>query len=503
MVALRAQSDHLPSGSIAVLPFVNLTGDPTKEYLSDGMAEEMINALGQVAGLKVSARTSSFVYKGSNVEVRSIAQELGVGTILEGSVRGAGERIRVSAQLVDARSGYQIWSQSYDRKFADIFELQDELAGAVVHAFRRYQNVALPETTARTSPTRNVDAYQLYLQAESVVNGTPESFLAAIALYDAALERDPRFARALAGRALNRAALVWTGSPLAHGIDEAQLDAERALELDPTLARAHVVLASLSALRGKWSASEASFSKAIAANPGDADFRGRYAVSLLLPTGQLRKARSVASEARRLAPGSSFAQVVLAFVDQAMGADEEAVRLADSAISRGGDPRQMQPVYASAAARSGRYVEAADHAIKVLPLAIRDADGAATVRLAYEALADPSKRQAALTALGSLTRDPAWSRADPRSRQFLLYLYAKLGALDELYEEMNRLLVQGDGSFPAIIAIGNLWSPEMRPFRQDARFQGLVEHLGLIEYWSESEPPDDCTLVARKLVCAR
>jgi tetratricopeptide (TPR) repeat protein len=263
------------------------------------------------------------------------------------------------------------------------------------------------------------------------------------------------------------------------------------------------VLASLNALRGKWSLAEASFTKAITADPENADFRGRYAVSLLLPTGQLRKAQSVAMEARRLAPANSFPEAILSFVDQALGADEEAVRLADAAISRGGDPRQMQPVYASAAARGGRYAEAADHAIKVLPLALRDGDGAATVRLAYEALADQSKRQAALTALEKLTRDPAWSRADPRSRQFVLYLYAKFGALDELYAEMNRLLVQGDGAFPAIIAIGSMWSPEMLPFRQDARFQGLVEQVGLIDYWSEFGPPDDCTLADRKLSCSR
>ena len=225
----------------------------------------------------------------------------------------------------------------------------------------------LPDSAARKFPTRDVDAYQFYLQAESVVNGTPESFLAAIALYDEALVRDPEFARALSGRAMNRAALVWTGSSLGRGLEDAQRDAERALALDPTDARSHVVLASMSALRGDWSAADARFRAAIAASPRDADFRGRYAITLLLPTGQLRKASAEATEARRLAPRNSFPAAMLAFVDQALGADEGAIRFADLAISRGGDPRQMAPVYASTAARRGSYREAADHAVSVLP----------------------------------------------------------------------------------------------------------------------------------------
>jgi TolB-like protein/DNA-binding winged helix-turn-helix (wHTH) protein len=496
-----ASAASSPRGSIAVLPFANLTGDPSREYLSDGMAEEMINALGQVPGLKVSARTSSFAYKGRNVDVRTIAQDLGVGTILEGSVRSAGERIRISAQMVDAQSGYQIWSQSYDRKSGDIFKLQDDLAGAVVQAFRSKLNVALPDSAARKLPTRDVEAYQFYLQAESVVNGTPESFLAAIALYDEALARDPEFARALSGRAMNRAALVWTGSPLGRGLDDAQSDAERALVLDPTDARTHIALASMSALRGDWSAAEASFRGAIAASPRDADSRGRYAITLLLPTGQLRKALAEATEARRLAPGNAFPSAMLAFVDQALGADEDAIRFADLAISRGGDPRQMAPVYASTAARRGSYIEAADRVIKVLPPAVLDAEGAATVRQVYAALGDPTKKQAALAALGKFTSAPDWERADPRGKLAVLYLYAAFGAMDELYDEMNRMLRHGNGVFPEIIAIGSMWSPEMRPFRQDPRFQGLVERLGLIEYWKQSGPPDDCTLGGTKLIC--
>jgi hypothetical protein len=222
---------------------------------------------------------------------------------------------------------------------------------------------------------------------------------------------------------------------------------------------------------------------------------------LLLPTGQLRKASAEATEAQRLAPGDGFASAMLAFVDQALGADKDAVRFAEAAISRGGDPRQMAPVYASTAARRGSYREAADHAIDVLPPAVRDAGGEATLRGAYAALGDPTKRQAALVELRKLTSSPAWESADPRGKQAVLYLYATFGAIDDLYSEMNLMLRRSNGVYPEIIAIGILWSPEMRPFRKDPRFQALAERLGLIDFWRQFGPPDDCTLADAVLSC--
>ena len=114
--------------SVAVLPFANLTGDATKDYLGQGLAEELIHTLARVPGLRVPARTSSFAYQGRDIDVRRIASELDVGTVLEGSVRAAGERIRITAQLIDGESGYHLWSQHFDRRFEDLFELQDELA---------------------------------------------------------------------------------------------------------------------------------------------------------------------------------------------------------------------------------------------------------------------------------------------------------------------------------------------------------------------------------------
>jgi hypothetical protein len=193
---------------------------------------------------------------------------------------------------------------------------------------------------------------------------------------------------------------------------------------------------------------------------------------------------------------------MLAFAEHASGNDAEAVRLADIATYRGGDPRQLAPVYASAAARRGQYDEAAGHVIKVLPPAVIDAGGAPILRQAYAALGDPSQYQAALAALRTLTNSPAWEHVAPRTKQAVLYLYAGFGAMDDLYEEMNHLLRQGADTYPQIIAIGAMWSPQMRPFRQDRRFQALVDRLGLVDYWKQSGPPDGCVLADSKLVCS-
>ena len=123
------------------------------------------------------------------------------------------------------------------------------------------------------------------------------------------------------------------------------------------------------------------------------------------------------------------------------------------------------------------------------------------MRQAYAAIGDSTKKEAAVAALRTLTSAPAWERADPRGKQAVLYLYAAFGAMDELYHEMNRMLVQGSGVYPEIIAIGSMWSPVMQPFRQDPRFQELVERLGLIDYWKQFGPPDGCTLDGTKLSC--
>ena len=485
--------------SVAVLPFTNLTGEPAKEYLGDGMAEELINELSQVRGLQVPARTSTFAYKGRPTDIRRIAQDLSVATILEGSVRSAGERLRISARLVDAASGFQIWSQDYDRQSTDIFKVQDDVAAQVVQALRTHLNVELAAANPRTAPTQDVEAYELYLRGQASANGSPEGFLRGVALYDAALTRDQKFARALEGRSDMQMALVAIGHPLPQGLDGAERDAEQALSLDPKLATAYAVLGGIQSLRNDWQQAESSFRAAIAADPNDGYLRSQHAAFVLSSTGRVRQAYAEATQGYRLAPANGFCAVVLVLVNALKGAggDEDMVRFADLAIHLGAAPQQFAPFYAQAAARQGRYEEAGNRVADALSPAVRSAGGAEALKLAYAALGDPGRKPAARQALSGLVHKLDSTELTPLFGPELMYLFTLLDGRDEAFELMKRVEAQTISNGWALV----FWAPDMRPFRQDPRFLPLAQRLKLVEYWKQYGPPDECDLQDSVLAC--
>ena len=188
-----------PEKSIAVLAFVNMSNDPENEFFSDGIAEEIINALTKVKALRVASRTSSFAFKGKSEDIGDVGRKLKVHTVLEGSVRKSGNRLRVTAQLINVTDGYHLWSERYDRQLEDIFEIQDEIAENIVHALR----VVLGEDEKRAiekAPTENVQAYEYYLRGRQIQHQLRRSALQyARRMFDRAIEIDPNFARAHAG----------------------------------------------------------------------------------------------------------------------------------------------------------------------------------------------------------------------------------------------------------------------------------------------------------------
>ena len=486
----------IPAASVAVVPFVNLTGEADKEYFSDGMAEELINSLSQVPGLKVPARTSSFSYKGRSVDIRRIAQDLGVATILEGSVRSAGDRIRVTAQLVDANTGFHRWSKSYDRQFGDIFKLQDELAAAIVQALRESMNVTLAAAPPRAAPTQDVEAYQLYLQAGSIQNGSEESFHQSLALFDQAIARDPTFARALAGRAWARATFVTFGFQLPHALEGAEEDAKRALALDPTQPTAHSVLGITNALRGMWVNAEVNFHAAMAADPNDGSILATHAITVLAPTGRSRQWHAEALEAYRLAPANGLTVMNLGFAQSALGHDQDADKSARLAIELKMAPPLAATIYRNSALHQGRYADVAKYVAATMPDNVRSAGGLEVTELAYEALSDPQKKPAALRALRASERRLG---ALVTGNQ-LISIYTQLGAIDDAYASVNRFLDASKAS-GVVGDIWDLWGPEMAPFRLDPRFQALAARLGFMDYWQQYGPPDDCDLKGGRLTC--
>jgi TolB-like protein len=232
--------------SIAVLPFANISGDKEQEYFSDGLAEEIINALARLPTLKVVARTSAFAFRGQNTDIRRIAETLGVAHILEGSVRRAGQRIRVTAQLITARDGLHLWSERYDRELADVFAVQDEISAAISEALKVKLSPRAPDKPRHTP---KLPAYEALLKARHLHwKATPESMGEAKVLYEQAIALDPQYALAHAGYAgylFGRANLGL--SPIREVAPAVRALAQRALELDPSLAEAHEALCLLAA----------------------------------------------------------------------------------------------------------------------------------------------------------------------------------------------------------------------------------------------------------------
>ncbi len=286
--AALEQSSAAPTAktpSIAVLPFANMSADKENEYFSDGLAEEILNLLAKIPGLKVIARTSAFAFKGKEQDIRKIAETLNVGTILEGSVRRAGNRIRVTAQLIEAENGSHLWSERYDRDMTDVFAIQDEIAQEI--------SEALKVRLAPRSHAVNIEAYQNYLKGQYYFSRlTPEGVAKAKEYFVKASAVDPNYAPAYSGLALYYYVLATFGlKPVGEMAPLAKAAAEKALALDPATGEAHSALASMAAAFDyDWKASENHYRQALATQPVLPRFRYSYAVHYLLPRRRIPEA---------------------------------------------------------------------------------------------------------------------------------------------------------------------------------------------------------------------
>jgi serine/threonine protein kinase/tetratricopeptide (TPR) repeat protein len=255
------------SKSIAVLPFVNMSADPENEYFTDGIAEEIINALTKVQALRVASRTSSFAFKGKNQDIRQVGEQLNVGTVLEGSVRKAGTKLRVTAQLVNVTDGYHLWSDRYDRELQDVFAIQDEIAGNIVRALR----VVLSDAEKRAiekAPTDNVQAYDYYLRGRQFFHQFRRTGIQfARRMFERAIEVDPNYAMAYAGVADCCAFLFmyWDGSK--SNLESADSASRKALELDPELAESHASRGFAVSLSKRYDDARTEFETALRLNP--------------------------------------------------------------------------------------------------------------------------------------------------------------------------------------------------------------------------------------------
>ena len=335
-----------PGRSIAVLPFVNMSADAETEFFADGMAEEILNALTKVTALRVASRTSSFAFKGRNEDIAEIGRRLRATSVLEGSVRRAGSRIRVTAQLIDAREGFHLWSDRYDRELADVFAIQDEIAASIVGALR----VVLTDREREALPVERADirAYEYYLRGRQLaLQMRRESYHGAIRMYERAVEIDSTYARAYAGIADSHAWLYMYYEATGETLRRADAASRRALELDPGSAEAHASRGFALSLSRRYAEARAELATAVGLSPGL--FEAHYLFGRVCwAEGRLDQAARHFEDAAAAQPDDYQAISMLATVWDGLGATEQALTHHRRAVERARRHLELYPTDARA-----------------------------------------------------------------------------------------------------------------------------------------------------------
>jgi len=346
-----------PPHSIAVLPFANMSGEKDQEYFSDGLTEEILNSLAEINELQVAARTSSFSFQGEHPDIATVARKLNVASVLEGSVRRSGHTVRITAQLVNAVTGFHLWSKTYDRDLSDVLKLQTEIATAVASALKV---TLLGDEAARIElgGTRNPAAFDAYLRAakeRTSATGT-DQFPAAITAYTEAISLDPKYALAYAGRSVaytGYAVEVATGATIREYLDKAQADARQAILLAPELAEGYMALGAFFAGSLDFTQASPAYKRALALAPGNAEVL-RLSSDFLNYMGQFDEAIAAARRAVVLDPLNRRSHNVL-------GTALYSARRYQEALTVFGDSISLDPTYkASYGFRGLAYYGAGD-----------------------------------------------------------------------------------------------------------------------------------------------
>ena len=386
--ALAAIPKH---DSIAVLPFVNLSADSDNEYFADGITEEIINALAQIEQLRVVARSSAFSFKGKHVDPRSVGQQLNVRRILEGSVRRADNRLRITVQLIDVENGYHLWSERYDRELKDVFEIQDEIARSIAERLKITFSGMGRQPLVKPG-TKNVDAYQLYAKGRALLYRRGGAILGAVQCFEQAVAIDSDYALAWAGLADSYTTLGYYGlarpeSSMPKGMEAAR----RAVSLDGSLAEAHNGLA-MASLMGVWDKAQAEreFLQAIKLNPTYIQARDWYGLFYLqLAEGRLDEGAEQAKLALASDPLSSYAHAIFGMTCAFAGRRAEGIEMSRRAVELDPDSYLARLILQFVLHAGGKFEESVSVGESALAMSGRHSWSMATLAVC---LADLGKR---------------------------------------------------------------------------------------------------------------
>jgi len=472
---LRAKSaqtmDEPPSGvisdkSIAVLPFENLSDDKGSAYFSDGVTEEILNALAQIPNLKVAARRSAFQFKGTNLDLRKIGQILGVAHILEGSLQKAGDQVRINVQLVDVQNGLQAWSEKYDRKLDNVFAVEDEIAKSIATQLRVQLTGGAGQPLVGDS-TNNPQAHELYLRGLTLLAARGPGLREAVDAFEEAVKLDPNYAQALG-------ALAET-YPLfpAYGLGSMELmlplaesAAQKALRLNPDTASAHVALGLAETYRCHWPQAEQAFRRALSLAPGDAETVNQYA-QFLGTVGQLEPALREIERAQQLDPLSPIIGVIRTGTLMSLHRDDAATAQLDSILAAHPDFGPARGVAVLVYLDRKLYPKAGEALLSLAKLGGETSDAKALIARGW---AEPAQRAAGVQSLetapenANLREDPVW---------YALYL-TSLGERDRALDQLEIYANKHNSSFGAF-----LWGRCFDPLRNHPRFQAVLTKLGL------------------------
>jgi serine/threonine-protein kinase len=449
--------------SIAVLPLINMSEDKNNEYFSDGISEELLNLLAQVPKLRVIARTSSFAFKGEKVDLGDVARKLHVASILEGSVRKAGDTVRITVQLIRASDSSHLWSEDYDRKLTDVFKVQDEIAAAVV---AQLKIKLLPnQQVTNAHRTANTEAYNQYLLGNQFYNrGTPDGYRRAVAAHGQAIALDPGFAAAFAGLAYAEAyAADWadTAAENAAGQQRALAAADKAIALAPNLADGYAARGFLrSGTTWEWAGAQADFEKALVLDPGNSTVQRRYG-NLLLYLGRLPEAIAATRKAIELDPLSAGAWSNLGAIYIANAQLPEAREAVNRALT-------INPESSLANFYLGTLELLEGHAQEALTPFRRanEVFSQTGIAMAEHTLGHAKESQQALDDLiAKYAHDSAAQIAE---------VYSWRGEVDKTFEWLERAYAQRDGGVANIKT-----DPLLKSVRGDPRFAAMVKKLGL------------------------